>query len=111
MFSWGNSKQEQKPGNKEEKKPESNHSPSGLNNLSELVPNDMKQYRDEIAAMCIKKCLNDFDEPDLSTGQRVCLKRCVNKFANTLEFSNRLCNFLEHKVNKFQQMQPPPENK
>lgn len=80
---------------KEQPKP-----PTNILTVEELL-NDS----DKIASMCLKKCLNDADEPDLSTGQRVCLKRCVNKLASSVDYVNRIASYLELKVNRFQESQ------
>lgn len=92
MFSWNASKQEQ-----------SAKTDKLLPQM--LAPQDLSDYRDPIATMCLKKCINDFDEPDLNTGQRVCVRRCISKFTSSLEYMNRLTGFLELKVNNFQQAQ------
>lgn len=92
MFSWSASKQDAVS------KPE-------MPVTQMLSPKDLKDYRDPLATMCLKKCINDFDEPELNTGQRVCIKRCISKFTSSLEYMNRLTGFLELKVNNFQHAQ------
>lgn len=91
MFSWGR-------GNKVEEaiKPE-----TPVSWLLEI--DDLDQYKDRIAVMCIKKCLNDPDEPALNSAQRVCLNRCAYKFVSSVNYMNKACGFLELKVDKFQQ--------
>lgn len=69
-----------------------------------LKLSDMRSYEEEIGVMCLKKCVNDIDEPDLSTSQRICMKRCVHKFATSLDYMNTISSYLERKVNKFQEM-------
>ncbi len=68
----------------------------------ELTIDDLANQSDAIAAMCLKKCLNDPDEPDVNVGQRVCLRRCVDKMFSSVQYVNTVCGYLELKVNKFQ---------
>ena len=75
-----------------------------------LTVEDMQQHTDAIAVMCLRKCVNDADEPDLNAGQRVCLKRCANKIFSSVEYANRIAGYLELKVNRFQDLQAPQLN-
>lgn len=90
MFSWG------RENKVEEKKTET---PITYN----LELEDLDSIKEKVAVMCMKKCLNDPDEPALTAGQRVCLSRCTYKVASSLGYMNKLYGHLELKVDRFQQ--------
>ena len=60
----------------------------------------INQYSDQITRLCLNKCINDYDEPALSNGQRLCISRCTFKFRDTIGFGDRVTSFLEYQVNK-----------
>ena len=71
----------------------------------QLTLDDLDHYSDNISALCLKKCLNDPEEPALNTAQRVCLHRCAYKMASSIHYMNKLCGYYELKVDRFQEVQ------
>lgn len=100
MFGWFNT-----PQDNQESKIEIPQNSMHLHR--ELTVDDLASQSDAIAAMCLKKCLNDPDELDPNVGQRVCLRRCVDKMFSSVQYVNTVCSYLELKVNKFQDPQTP----
>ena len=61
---------------------------------------DLKsELNSKIGLICIKKCLNDYDEPTQSLAQKSCLSRCTFKFYDSLVTGENMLNFLSHKIN------------
>ena len=75
-----------------------------------LELDDLDKYKEQISVMCLKKCLNDPDEPSLNSAQRVCLSRCAYKVFSSVNYMNKVYGNLELKVNKFQEAKFAEQN-
>lgn len=60
--------------------------------------------QNEITRICLQKCVSDYNNPSLSTGQKVCLSRCVFKFIDTLNFGNEALNYYVNDINSQQHL-------
>lgn len=66
----------------------------------ENTSDDVKMITNEkVPMICLKKCINDYDEPNLSLAQKSCMSRCVFKFYDAIEVGYGMIDFLTYKVN------------